>query len=156
MIHSTISKAADFKLTDAEYDEFTVFLTDKEYDYTTKSEKLMDDLKKSSEEEKNYDAAKAEYDALKSKLIHSKKEDLKKYKDEIKELLEEEIASRYYYQKGRLEASVKGDNEVGEAIKILNDVNKYKTILTTIEKPKHPFHSEKFKEKEKDKTTGQN
>lgn len=154
--HPSISKAADLKLTDAEYDDFVAFLNDKEYDYTTKSEKLMDDLKKSAEEEKNYEAAKAEYEALKNKLIHSKKEDLKKHKDEIKQLLEEEIASRYFYQKGRLEASLKSDIEVSEAVKVLNDAAKYKTILTTVEKPKHPFHSEKFKEKEKEKTTGQN
>jgi carboxyl-terminal processing protease len=154
--HTSISKAADFKLTDVEYDDFVAFLNDKEYDYTTKSEKLMDDLKKSVEDEKNYDAAKTEYEALKTKLIHSKKEDLKKNKEEIKQLLEEEIASRYYYQKGRLEASVKGDSEIKEAEKTLNDGTKYKAILTTIEKPTHPFHSDKFKEKEKDKTTGQN
>ena len=155
MAHATLPAASSFRLSDAEYDDFVAFLNDKEYDYTTKTEKLMDDLKKSAEDEKNYDVAKTEYEALKTKLMHSKKEDLKKYKDEIKDLLEEEIASRYFYQKGRLEASIKSDNEVKEAIKTLNDANKYKNILTTIEKPIHPFHSEKFKEKEKS-TTGQN
>lgn len=152
--HATIPKAAEFNLSDADYDEFVAYLADKEYDYTTKSEKLMEDLKKSIEDEKNYDATKAEYETLNAKLKHSKKEDLMKYKKEISELLEQEIASRYYYQKGRLEASSKNDKEIGEAIKILADSTKYKSILTTVEKAIHPFHFEKSKEKEK--ASGQN
>lgn len=147
LTHPTIAKASDFTLSDSDYDNFTAYLSNKEYDYTTKTEKLMTDLKKSAEEEKNYDGAKAEYEALQAKFAHSKKEDLKKYKEEIKNLLEEEIASRYYYQKGRLEASLRTDNEVKKAEAILNDTTQYKSILTTIVKPIHPFHSDKFKDK---------
>ncbi len=153
--HPSIPKASVFSLTDTEYADFVAFLNDKDYDYTTNTEKLMTDLKKSAEEEKNYDGAKAEYDALNTKLAHNKQADLQKYKDEIRTLLEEEIASRYYFQKGRLESYIKSDTEVAEAIRILNDNTKYKAILTTIEKPTHPFHSDKFKEKEKT-ATGQN
>jgi carboxyl-terminal processing protease len=153
--HASIPKASVFSLTDGEYADFVNFLNDKDYDYTTNTEKLMTDLKKSAEEEKNYDGAKTEYDALNAKLAHNKQADLQKYKEEIRTLLEEEIASRYYFQKGRLESYIKSDTEVAEAIKVLNDNSKYKAILTTIEKPTHPFHSDKFKEKEK-AATGQN
>jgi carboxyl-terminal processing protease len=140
--HPSIPAAKDFKLSDADYDEFIAYLKDKKYDYTTNSEKLMDDLKKAAEEEKNYESAKPEFDALKVKMAHNKNEDLLKNKDEIRSLLEEEIASRYYFQKGRLESYVRSDTEVVEALKVLNDSRRYKSILTTIEKPTHPFQTE--------------
>jgi len=147
--HPEIAPAKTFRLSDAEYEDFKSFIKDKEYDYTTKTEKLMEDLKKSAEEEKNYDAAKTEFDALKAKIAHNKNEDLNRYREEIKNLLEEEIASRYYFQKGRLEAYNKSDTEVGEAQKVLSDPSRYKSILTTVEKATHPFHADKFKVKDK-------
>ena len=147
--HTSIEPAKTFKFSDSDYADFVKFLSDKEYDYTTKTEKLLEDLKKSAEDEKSFDKGKPEFDALKTKLMHSKQEDLEKNKDEIKGLLEEEIASRYYYQKGRLEASIKTDNEVKEAVKTLNDNSKYSSILTTVGKAEHPFYYEKYKDKYK-------
>lgn len=145
--HATIPPAMEFKLSDDEYNDFVKFLDGKEYDYTTKAEKQLEELKKIAEEEKTFDIAKAEYETLKTKLTHNKKEDLIKYKAEIKELLEEEIASRYYYQKGRLQASLNGDKEVAEALTALNDNKKYNSILTTVVKATRPFHSDKVKDK---------
>jgi carboxyl-terminal processing protease len=145
--HPSIVKASEFRLSDSEYNDFVAFLKDKEYDYTTKSEKLMEDLKKSAEEEKTYDSSKPEFEALNTKLAHNKSDDLMKNKEEIKNLLEEEITSRYYFQNGRLESFIKSDTEVDEALKVLKDGTRYRSILTTIEKPTHPFHSDKLKDK---------
>lgn len=47
----------------------------------------------------------AEYNALKKKVAHDKNADLQKFKPEIKEMLESEIISRYYFQNGQIEAS---------------------------------------------------
>jgi len=73
---------------------------------------------------------KAEYDNLKTKITANKKEDLTKYKAEIKDILEEEIASRYYYQRGRLESSLRDDIELKEAVRVLNDKTLYNSILS--------------------------
>ncbi len=128
--HSTIPKAKDFSLTEDEYKDFLNYLSDKKYEYTTKSEKSLEDLKKNSESEKYFDNIKAEYDDLKKKIETNKKEDLTKYKPEIKDFLEEEIASRYYYQSGRLESSLRDDNELKDAIRVVNDQDLYKSILS--------------------------
>jgi len=53
---------------------------------------------------KYYDDIKVEYDALMNKMISNKKTTFK-IQDEIKEFLKAEIVSRYYFQKGRIEAS---------------------------------------------------
>ena len=130
--HATIVPAKEFKLTDAEYDEFVAYLNDKEYDYTTKTEKALEDFTADAKNDKSIDLIGADIEALKIKITHNKKEDLVKYKPEIKQFLEEEIASRYYFQNGRLEASLKDDQELTEAFALLNDTEKYNKILTTV------------------------
>ncbi len=127
--HPSIPEAKDFKLTEVEYNAFIQYLSDKNYEYTTKSEKSLEDLKKNTENEKYFENIQSEYDHLKEKIYANKKEDLNKYKEEIKKFLEEEIASRYYYQKGRLESFLRGDNELTEAMRVLNDTKLYKAIL---------------------------
>jgi carboxyl-terminal processing protease len=143
--HPTIVAAKDFKLTDAEYNDFVAFLNGKEYDYTTKTEKKLEELKKSATDDKVTEEVNAQIEALNAKIKHSKSEDLENFKSEIKQFLEEEIASRYYFQNGRLEASLKDDMELKEAIALLNDTDKYKKVLTTIAKADKPFYNDKQK-----------
>ncbi|HEX8515380.1 MAG TPA: S41 family peptidase [Bacteroidia bacterium] len=144
--HPTIPPAKEFRLTDAEYDEFVAFLNGKEYDYTTRTEKSLEELKADAKADKNLDAISADIEALKTKIMHNKKDDLIKYKPEIKQFIEEEIASRYYFQNGRLEASMKDDQELKEALAILNDSERYNKILTTIVKAEKPFYDAKRQE----------
>ena len=129
--HTSISAAKDFTITDSIYADFTKFLSGKDYDYVTKSEKNLKELKDIAVNEKYFDAIKNEYEALKDKLIHDKTDDLKKNSKEIKELLKAEIVNRYYFQKGRIEASLSDDPEIAKAISIFNDQSQYKAILTT-------------------------
>lgn len=145
--HPTIIAAKDFKLTDQEYEAFMDYLNGKDYDYTTKTEKKIEELKADAKDDKNFEAISADIDALKAKVLHNKKEDLIKYGPEIRQFLEEEIASRYYFQNGRLEASFKDDKELKEGIALLNDMERYKKILTTIVKADKPFNNDKDKQK---------
>ncbi len=149
--HQSIPSPLQFKLSDEDYNDFMAFIKDREYDYTTKSEKLLEDLKKATEDDKKYDNLKAEFEALKGKVAHNKTEDLLKNKEEISALIEEEIASRYSYQRGRCEASLKTDKELTEAVKLLNDQKRYTDMLTVVLPATHPFHAEKVKSKEAEK-----
>lgn len=140
MQHPTIPSVKEFNLSDADYDDFVAYLNTKEYDYTTKTEKALDELKEGAKDDKASDLIKTDIEALKAKIMHNKKDDLVKYKPEIKQFLEEEIVSRYYFQKGRLEATLKSDPDLKEAVAILNNQERYKSILTTIVKPEKPLH----------------
>lgn len=111
------------------------FITDKDYDYTTKSEKTLDELKKNSEDEKYFEGLKNEYDALKNKLSHNKKEDVSRNKEEICNMIQQEIASRYYYQVGKIESSFSNDQEIKKAIEVLNNSALYTSILNGTYKP---------------------
>jgi carboxyl-terminal processing protease len=118
-----------FVLTDAQFDDFMKFISDKNYEYTTRTEKALEELKKNAEKEHYFNAIKSEYDALKTQMTNDKKGDLIKHKEQIKELLRLEIVTRYYFQKGRIIASLKSDTDIQEAIKILDNGTMYKSIL---------------------------
>ncbi|MCD4773806.1 MAG: S41 family peptidase [Bacteroidales bacterium] len=125
----SIPEAKDFIITDEIFEDFKNYISDKDYDYTSKSEKALEDLKKFAKKENYFDAIKQEYEALKEKMKHDKKADINKHQDEIKDMLRIEIIARYYYQKGQVISSLKKDPEIETAIEILMDTEKYSLIL---------------------------
>ncbi|UII28574.1 S41 family peptidase [Fulvivirga maritima] len=127
--HNAPANAKNFQLSDSDYDQFKKWLSDKNYDYTTKVEKEIDALEESSKEEKYYEDIHKQLMDLKTKVKHNKELDLETFQDEIAQALEVEIAARYFYQKGEIEASFRNDEDVQKAISVLNDSQKYKSIL---------------------------
>jgi carboxyl-terminal processing protease len=127
--HDSILPAGDFVISPEIYADFVNWLQDKDYDYVTRSEKLLADLKKTAALEKYYEELSPEFALLESKMIHNKHTDLEKFSKEIKSLLRNEIVSRYYLQKGRIEASVTEDEEMTRAKETLLDPQVYNAIL---------------------------
>ncbi|MDG2331422.1 MAG: S41 family peptidase [Flavobacteriales bacterium] len=125
----SIQPAKSFRVSDEVYTDFTNFLKDKNYEYKNESEEYLSAFTDIAKEEKYYEDAKHEIDALRTKLTADKSVDLQRYQDEITELLENEIVSRYYYQNGRIEASVKSDPYIKTAMEILADSARYTQIL---------------------------
>ena len=128
--NQTIPPASQFKVNDLIFAEFVAYISDKEYDYETESERILKTLKEVAEKEKYFDAFSNEYIALKSKMMHDKNEDLERAKGEIVHLLTDEIVGRYYYQKGKIEASFQFDDEVQKSIVLLKDKKFYNDVLT--------------------------
>lgn len=141
--HGKINSVKDFQLNDQEYASFVEYLKDKDVSYKTDSERALEELKKQSEEESYYQNIKSDYDALVAKMQADKKDDLSKFKSEIKQYLEEEILSRYFYMNGRIEHNMKTDIELKAAQELLNNEGKYKGILTLKEKATRPFNPRK-------------
>ncbi|MEY4659551.1 MAG: hypothetical protein RJB36_1317 [Bacteroidota bacterium] len=129
MSHASIDKAENFKLTDAEYLEFQQYALSQDFNYTTASEESLKKMKETAEKEGYFDEIKSDYDEMISKVTPSKERDLQKFKSEISELVENEIISRYYFQKGRTIASLKNDLVVQRALSILSNSKEYNTIL---------------------------
>lgn len=127
--HTSIPMAKDFTLSDSDYKQFIAFLNGKKYDYTDKTERRLEELKKTSMKDKHYDALQTEIDALENKLKDYKSKDLLNHDDELKQILEGEISARYYYQKGRLESNFKSDVEVKKAIEVFKNTALYTSIL---------------------------
>jgi len=129
--NETVANAKSYKFTDAEYIEFTSYVLSQEFDYTTASSEYMKRLKEVAEDEGYYEDSKQNFDELLEFYKPSKERDLIKFKDEIKSLLEDEIIGRYHYQTGRIQHALLDDSYILEAIKILNDSERYHQILGT-------------------------
>jgi carboxyl-terminal processing protease len=127
--NEAIGSAKNFQLSDKQYDDFVAYVTKADFSYETRSEKIIDALKEAAQKEKSFTAIEADFETMKKAMIHDKTKDLYKEKKQIKGILEEEIASRYTLNAGRIEASFKNDEEIAKAIEVLNDDAKLKSIL---------------------------
>lgn len=124
-----IAPAGSFQLTDNDYSQFVASLAGKDYSYISKTERLLSDLREEAEKEKKLAAVKADLDDLKDKMLGAKKTDLMTYKPEIKRLLETQIISRYYYEKGKVIQAFQYDKELAAAKSILSNNTKMLAIL---------------------------
>ena len=127
--HASIPVARVFKLSDVDYQKFVAYLQGKNISYSTDAEKALTDLSKKVKEEKHYDDVRLELEAIRKKVTVNKANDLQRFKPEIKELLEQEIVSRYYFEKGRIEAGFDDDPNIIAAVAVLNDPNRYAALL---------------------------
>lgn len=127
--HPSIESPAKFKITDEIYKDFKAFVSTREYEYSTNTEKALKLLRDAAKDEKYLDAINAEITDLEKKLQSDKSVDLDKNRDEISQLIEAEILTRYYYEKGRTEGMLKYDKTLAKAIEILSDKSQYKKIL---------------------------
>lgn len=125
----TILPAKEFEIDETEYQKFMTFLSDKDITYSTSVEQSVADLVKKSQEEKHYDDIKSEIEAIKKKISVNKANDLIRFRQEISEMLEQEIVSRYYFQEGMVEATFDDDEAILAAINVLNDNQTFATLL---------------------------
>lgn len=129
--HETIAKPMEYDVTEEVYSEFTQYLQDKEYKYTTKTEEQLEKLVKRSKSDKYYELLKDELNKLKVALEKSKEKDLETKKDEIKELIEYEIVKRYYFEKGKVEVAFDDDEDWAKVKELLTNSTEYKKLLNS-------------------------
>ncbi|HQO90337.1 MAG: S41 family peptidase [Chitinophagales bacterium] len=128
--HATLRDGDKFTMTDEEYTQFADFLKGKEYEYTTNTEYKLKELKKSMEADSYSPEVQQLITTLEDQVKHDKSKDLQKFKPEIKRLLEQEIVSRYTYEKGRIANSLKEDIDIKKALEVLMDNARYTSILS--------------------------
>lgn len=129
--HPEIGTVREFEVDDAEYGRFTKWLSSKEYDYTTEVEEKIAELEEVAKEEKSYQDIEEQIKALQKNFAHNKKEDLQAFAGEIKNLLEQEIVSRYYLQDGIMEASFESDPNIRSALEVLDKPDQYGSFLSS-------------------------
>lgn len=128
--HKAPASVDEFKLTDEDYIEFKELVKSRKFTYDRQSEKMLKSLKEVAEFEGYMEGAKAEFEALEKKLNHNLDRDLDTFAKQIKEYLSQEIITRYFYQRGAAMERLKDDDNLEEAIKVLNDTERYKKILS--------------------------
>lgn len=128
--HDSIPPAGKFEIDEAIYDKFIGFLNGKEFEYTTETEKALDNLKEKAKNEDYLQFIEDELQELEKDLSAHKKNDLQTFSNDIKELLRNEIVTRYYYQEGAVEGSLKSDKQLEKAMEVLSNQDLYQGILS--------------------------
>ena len=127
--HASLPPVKEFSLSEGEYNLFKEFLKKQEISYSNESSEFLNELIHSTEREKLYSSNKDQLESLKIQLKPDLSNDLERHKEEIIDVLENEIVSRFYYQKGRVEASLKNDPYILKAKKVLGNIEEYHKIL---------------------------
>lgn len=127
--HPTVDAAEVFSLSDADYEDFKQRVLKSGFTYDRDSEKYLKELEKLALFEGYYKDAKPEFEALKRKLKHNVAKDLDYNKETIRQIIENDLMTAYYYQKGGILNSLRYDKQMKEAVNILLDTERYHKIL---------------------------
>lgn len=125
--HPEISSAVDFQFED--FTDFVDFVHEKNIAFKTKTEKVIDDLMAAAEADHFDQFINEHLSQIQKSIDQEKADDLQENKDRIINLLETEIVSRYYYQTGKTEKSLRNDQEIQLALNILSDHEEYRSYL---------------------------
>ena len=128
--HPTIASPREFHLTDAEFADFKQQVIKSGFTYDPVSQKQLKDLEKTAKAEGYYEQAREAFELLESKLKHDVGTDIDKHKDILRQMIELEIITAYYYQRGGIEAGLQHDKQLKEAIRLLQQPETYKKMLT--------------------------
>lgn len=127
--HESIAKPEEYKLSDEEFADFKQRVIKSGFKYDRETSKEYKKLVEFAKFEGYYDDAKAEFDALEKKLEHNLERELDKNRDIICQLLEQEIVTAYYHQKGRIANMLRTDTQVRKAKELLLDKKRYQEII---------------------------
>ena len=119
--HPSIASPAQFKLTDADIEDFCRFLDEEQFTYETETSKYFSDMLDMAQHEDLDSATIATLKAIEPQLRPSFREAIQRHKQDVTELLEAEIIERYYYRKGRIEYMLKLDEELKKAQEVIHD-----------------------------------
>ena len=127
--HPTIASPREFHLTDTEFEDFKQQVVKSGFTYDPVSEKQLKALVETAKAEGYYEQAREAFDLLESKLRHDVATDMDKHSALLRQMLELEIIAAYYYQAGSIEAGLKYDKQLTEAIRLLQSPDEYHQLL---------------------------
>lgn len=129
--HRTVAAPSEFELSDKDYEEFCAYVVKSGFEYDQVSEKYLKDLEKLARFEGYYEDAKPEFEALKAKLKHDIAKDLAYpyNKEQLKQIIANDIMSAYYFDRGALENSLRYDKQFAKAVELLKNPEEYRKTL---------------------------
>ena len=117
------------KIRTEDLDQFKNFLKERSFSYRTDSESILGELSRTAMEEGLYDANREAIEKLKTGLSHTLDREMALYLADVTELIESELAGRYFYDWGTVEYSVSRDAQIRKAVEIAGDRAKYASLL---------------------------
>ncbi|MDX9852957.1 MAG: S41 family peptidase [Tenuifilaceae bacterium] len=127
----TIEPLEAYSFSEANYQQFLTFLQERHYEYKNETYLAIEELRKIAKDDSSLESIKEQIVAMEKILSESSKHELDKNRQEIVNLIEEEIVSRYYYQRGKLMVRLKSDPVLQETIEMVSNKNRMTEILTS-------------------------
>jgi len=129
--HPTVAAPSVFDISNSDYEKFKQRVLKSGFTYDLQSESYLKKLIEIAKFEGYYDDAKGEFKALEAKLSHNLSKDLDLYKEQVKQVMVNDILSNYYYQSGSMEAGLRYDKVMKEASRLLKSPKEYHEILSS-------------------------
>ena len=114
--HDSLPPVADYHFSDEDFEDFIRFARTQEFDYRSSAKTLYDQMKKELEKDGLADSMKPELEALEKALEMDKEKFIRLKKDEIIPFIEEELATRYWFQKAGVQIRLRYDGQLKEAL----------------------------------------
>lgn len=128
--HPVLASVDSIRITDEDYKEFKELVKSRNFTYDRQSEKMLKTLKEVAEFEGYMEGASEEFKALEQKLNHNLDRDLDHFAPQIKKQIAQDIATRFFYQRGAVMERLKDDADLEKAIETLTSPEAYRKILT--------------------------
>ena len=127
--HEQIAPAGEIKLTDEEYSQFVQYITDSGFKYNRRSEELLKVLRDVAKREGYLEQAEQEFDALKAKFSPNLSTDLLRFRKEIEPYIADELAHRYYFDKGGIKQQLSDDPCIERVKALFSNAEEFNKIL---------------------------
>ena len=114
--HESIPAVEDFHFSDADFEDFVAFAKTQEFDYRSSAKATFDKMKDELEEDGLAQVMSEELTALEKALEMDKERFIRLKKDEIIPFIEEEIATRYWWQEAGVKVRLRYDQQLKAAL----------------------------------------
>ena len=114
--HESIPAVEDFRFSDADFEDFVAFAKTQEFDYRSSAKATFDKMKEELEEDGLTQVMAAELAALEKALEMDKERFIRLKKDEIIPFIEEELATRYWWQEAGVKVRLRYDQQLKTAL----------------------------------------
>ncbi len=115
--------------TDAGFADFQQYLKKENFEFDTETEKALKVTFEVAKKEKIDESIAAEYQQLLTALKKSEEKELAANKEEIKELIVDEIIKRYQYKEGLYKYYTTSNPEIKKSTALLDNISEYNKIL---------------------------
>ena len=114
--HSSIPAVEEFHFGDSDFEDFIKFAKTQDFDYRSSAKTLYDQMKKELEKDGLAESMSEELKAMEKALDMEKEKFLRLKKEEIIPFIEEELATRYWYQEAGVKVRLRYDDQLEKAL----------------------------------------
>lgn len=114
--HESIPAVEDFHFSDEDFEDFIAFAKEQDFDYRSSAKTYFDQMKKELEKEGLAEAMTSELEAMEKAIEMDKERVIRLKKDELIQFIEEEIATRYWFQEAGIQIRLRYDEQLKKAL----------------------------------------